>query len=79
MSGHVQFAKYVRAPIALGTSGSKSSSPSSGRQKGSFSHQVIVQPLEMLVDEFYPYKNASSFYGVPLLMKKNSFSKVLNI
>ena len=62
MFGHVQLAKYIRAPITLryGTSGlSTSSFFFWNDEMGPFSHQVIGQPLENLKDVFYPYKNTS--------------------
>ena len=62
MSGRVQLARYISAPLALryGTSGPSNSSFVFGKNDmGLFSHQVIGQPLENLKDAFYLYKNAS--------------------
>ena len=61
MSGRVQLTRYISAPIALryGTSRPSNSSFFSQGRNGSFSHQVIGQPLENLKDTLYPYKNTS--------------------
>ena len=47
-------------------------------EKNLFSHQVIIQPSEILMDEVYPYKKALQVsFSVCFFMKKNSFSKYL--
>ena len=60
MSGRVQLARYISAPIALryGTSGPSNLHLFRKDEMGHFSHQVIRQPLENLKDAFYPYKTA---------------------
>ena len=71
MSGRVQLARYIGAPIALryGTSGLSNSSFFFHNDKiGHFSLQVIRQPLDNLKDMLYPYKNASKLSQCMLMM-----------
>ena len=64
MSSRIQFARYIKAPIALryGTLGPRISSSSSRGRKWSFSHQVIEQPFECSKDELSPCKSASRLF-----------------
>jgi hypothetical protein len=66
ISGRVQFARYIKAPIALryGTSGPRISSSFSRGRNGLFSHQVIEQPLKCSKDELSLCKSVLGLFSV---------------